>query len=54
MNRDQRHQDAAGDRRGRRGTSMPAFGSASPAHRVLADGEIGAIVSFMRTWEEGR
>jgi cbb3-type cytochrome c oxidase subunit III len=40
-------------RRGRRGTSMPAFGSASPAHRVLADDEIGAIVSFIRSWEEG-
>jgi cbb3-type cytochrome c oxidase subunit III len=39
-------------RRGRRGTSMPAFGSPSPAHRVLADGEIEAIVSFMRTWED--
>jgi cytochrome c oxidase cbb3-type subunit 3 len=40
--------------RGRRGTSMPAFGSASPQHRVLDDGEIAAIVSFVRTWEGSR
>ena len=39
-------------RRGRRGTSMPAFGSASPAHRVLDDAEIVSIVTFMRTWED--
>jgi mono/diheme cytochrome c family protein len=36
---------------GRRGTSMPAFGAASPAHRLLADPEIESIVTFMRTWE---
>jgi mono/diheme cytochrome c family protein len=41
-------------RRGRRGTSMPAFASASPTHRVLDDGEIASIVTFMRTWEDGR
>lgn len=41
-------------RRGRRNTSMPAFGSASPQHRVLEDREIAAIVSFVRTWEESR
>jgi cbb3-type cytochrome c oxidase subunit III len=39
-------------RRGRRGTSMPAFGSPSPTHRVLSDGDIEAIVSFIRTWED--
>ena len=39
-------------RRGRRGTSMPAFGSASPAHRVLDDGEIVSIVTFLRTLED--
>ena len=38
-------------KRGRRGTSMPAFGSASPAHRVLSDDEIQSIVAFVRTWE---
>jgi cbb3-type cytochrome c oxidase subunit III len=41
-------------RRGRRGTSMPAFASASPTHRVLADEEIVSIVAFMRSWEEQR
>jgi mono/diheme cytochrome c family protein len=41
-------------RRGRRGTSMPAFGSASPQHRVLDEAEIAAVVSFVRTWEETR
>jgi cytochrome c oxidase cbb3-type subunit 3 len=40
--------------RGRRGTSMPAFGSSSPQHRVLDDAEIAAIVSFVRTWEGSR
>jgi cytochrome c oxidase cbb3-type subunit 3 len=39
-------------KRGRRGTSMPPFTAASPAHRVLADDEITAIVAFIRTWEE--
>jgi len=38
-------------RGGRLGTSMPAFGAASPAHRLLADPEIESIVTFMRTWE---
>lgn len=38
-------------RRGRPGTSMPAFGSPSPAHRLLADEEMEAIVAFIRTWE---
>jgi hypothetical protein len=31
---------------------MPAFGSPSPAHRVLGDAEIESIVTFMRSWEE--
>lgn len=39
-------------RRGRRGTSMPAFGSASPAHRVLADDEIVAVATYLRTLED--
>jgi cbb3-type cytochrome c oxidase subunit III len=39
-------------RRGRRGTSMPAFTAASPTHAVLSDSEIGSIVAFMRTWED--
>jgi cbb3-type cytochrome c oxidase subunit III len=38
-------------RRGRRGTSMPAFSAASPAHRLLGDREIESIVTFLRTWE---
>jgi mono/diheme cytochrome c family protein len=38
-------------RRGRRGTSMPGFAGASPAHRVLDDAEIAAVVAFVRTWE---
>jgi mono/diheme cytochrome c family protein len=38
-------------RRGRRGTSMPAFSAPSPAHRLLADDEIESIVRFLRTWE---
>ena len=41
-------------RRGRHGTSMPAFGSASPQHRVLDDDEIAAVIRFVRTWEETR
>lgn len=41
-------------KRGRRGTSMPAFGSPSPAHRVLDDDEIVSLVTFMRTWEDAR
>jgi mono/diheme cytochrome c family protein len=39
-------------RRGRRGTSMPAFGAASPAHRLLADDEIESVVAWLRAWEE--
>jgi mono/diheme cytochrome c family protein len=39
-------------RRGRRGTSMPAFGAASPAHRLLADDELGDVVALLRSWEE--
>jgi len=38
-------------RRGRRGTSMPPFATAGPAHRQLSDQEIETIVTFMRTWE---
>jgi cytochrome c oxidase cbb3-type subunit 3 len=38
-------------RRGRRGTSMPAFGAASPAHRLLSDEEIRDVVSLLRSWE---
>jgi mono/diheme cytochrome c family protein len=41
-------------KRGRRGTSMPAFGSPSPQHQLLDDRDIAAIVSFVRTWEETR
>jgi cbb3-type cytochrome c oxidase subunit III len=41
-------------RRGRRGTSMPGFAGASPAHRVLDDSEITAVVAFVRTWEGAR
>lgn len=39
-------------RRGRRGTSMPAFSAASTTHAVLSASEIESIVAFMRTWEE--
>jgi mono/diheme cytochrome c family protein len=41
-------------RRGRRGTSMPGFGLPSPANPQLADHEIEAIASFVRSWEEKR
>ncbi len=41
-------------RQGRRGTSMPGFAGASPAHRVLDDSEITAVVAFVRTWEGNR
>jgi cbb3-type cytochrome c oxidase subunit III len=37
--------------RGRRGTSMAAFGAASPTHAALSPPEIEAIVAFIRTWE---
>lgn len=39
-------------RRGRRGTSMPGFGAASPTHRLLSDEEIRDVVSLLRSWEE--
>jgi cbb3-type cytochrome c oxidase subunit III len=39
-------------RRGRRGTSMPAFATASTTHAVLSAQEIEAIVAFIRTWED--
>ncbi len=49
---------AAGDtflvetiQRGRRGTPMPGFGSASPAYPALSEEEIHAIVAFLRSWE---
>jgi cbb3-type cytochrome c oxidase subunit III len=40
--------------RGRRGTSMPAFSSASTTHALLSTEEIESIVAFIRTWEEQR
>jgi cytochrome c oxidase cbb3-type subunit 3 len=39
-------------RRGRRGTSMAAFGAASTTHAALSPREIEEIVAFIRTWEE--
>jgi len=39
-------------RRGRRGTSMAAFASASTTHATLSNGEIESIVAFIRTWED--
>ncbi len=41
-------------RRGRSGTSMPAFGRSTPTSPQLADSEIEAIASFIRTWEVRR
>ena len=41
-------------RRGRRGTSMPGFGGASPQHRTLGDDEITSVVAYIRTWEVSR
>jgi mono/diheme cytochrome c family protein len=41
-------------RRGRRGTSMPGFGGASPQHRTLGDDEITSVVAYIRTWEGSR
>ncbi len=38
-------------RRGRRGTTMPSFGSGSPARRALSPEEIESIVAHLRTWE---
>ena len=37
--------------RGRRGTSMPAFGAAATTHRQLSATEIESIVTFLRSWE---
>ncbi len=39
-------------RRGRTGTTMPAFGSGSTVRRALSTEELEALVAFMRTWEE--
>lgn len=39
-------------RRGRRGTSMPAFANPSTIRPTLTDQEIESIVTFIRTWEE--
>ncbi len=38
-------------RRGRRGTSMPAFTAAATTHRQLSAAEIESIVTFLRSWE---
>lgn len=38
-------------RRGRRGTTMPGFGTGSPSRRALSPQEIESIVAFLRTWE---
>jgi cbb3-type cytochrome c oxidase subunit III len=38
-------------RRGRRGTSMTAFGAPSTIHATLSPEEIEAVVAFIRTWE---
>jgi mono/diheme cytochrome c family protein len=38
-------------RRGRRGTTMPGFGSPSLAYRILSDEEIEAVVTHIRNWE---
>lgn len=39
-------------RRGRRGTTMPAFAQASTVHQALADSEIESVVAYIRTWED--
>ena len=39
-------------KRGRRGTSMPAFAESRPTHRLLSDGEVEDVVTFLRTWEK--
>jgi len=39
-------------RRGRRGTTMQGFATASPVRPAFSDGEIRSIVAFVRTWEE--
>jgi mono/diheme cytochrome c family protein len=41
-------------RRGRHGTGMLGFAQSSSVQRALADGEIEALVSFIRTWEKKR
>jgi mono/diheme cytochrome c family protein len=41
-------------RRGRRGTSMPAFGRPSTLMPALTDAEIESLVAFLRTWEVNR
>lgn len=41
-------------RRGRSGTSMPAFGRSTPTSPQLADAEIESIAAFIRTWEVKR
>jgi len=38
-------------RRGRRGTSMPAFGTPSTLRPAMTDSEIESLVTFLRTWE---
>ncbi|MBM4061298.1 MAG: c-type cytochrome [Planctomycetes bacterium] len=38
-------------RRGRRGTTMVAFGTGSPTQRALSPQEIEDLVTFLRTWE---
>jgi cbb3-type cytochrome c oxidase subunit III len=40
-------------RRGRRETTMPAFGSASPVRPALSDREIESLVTFIRSFEVG-
>jgi mono/diheme cytochrome c family protein len=40
--------------RGRRGTAMPAFREATPAHPALAEADIEAIVAFIRQWETSK
>jgi cytochrome c oxidase cbb3-type subunit 3 len=37
--------------RGRRGTAMPAFREPALTHPALAEGQIEAIVAFIRQWE---
>jgi mono/diheme cytochrome c family protein len=40
-------------RRGRRGTSMLGFATATPVRPALADAEVESIVSYLRTTQEG-
>ncbi|HXV77084.1 MAG TPA: c-type cytochrome [Candidatus Polarisedimenticolaceae bacterium] len=40
-------------RRGRRGTTMPAFSLPSPVRRTLDDDEIEALVAYIRDFEDG-